>query len=199
MSGWKVVVQHFRRVPVRGDYIDLLPYAPAHSNAVVRLRNLPEVRYFLNQDFESTLESQQAWAEDYFKRSNDIFWVLQDKLGMVVGCNRLYDISADVLEKGSLIVDPKFSRASPIALEADLRVLRVAFFEIGVEAVITRTRDDNIKMRSMNARFGFKEISRTDVRGVEFPIYSLRKHEFCPDAFESILSHWRRRIERKKP
>jgi len=198
MTGIASQVEKFRRISIQGACIDLVPYVPDYALTVVRLRNLPDVRYFLNQEIESTLDLQETWYENYAKRDDDIFWVLKDKSGIVVGCNRIYDMYPKVLEKGSLIVDPDFGRSLPIALEADLLALQFAFFEIGVGTVITRTRDDNIKMQSINSRFGFKETGQEILRGVPYLVYSLTKEDFSPEPFESIIKHWSRRNERRK-
>lgn len=198
MNRIETIVEYYRRQAIQGACVDLVPYGPEHAEAVVRLRNLPDVRYFLNQTFESTPETQAMWYQGYMARTNDIFWILKDKSGQVVGCNRLYQISATQVEKGSLIVNPDFGRASPIALEADLRALQVAFDHLGVSVTITRTREDNVKMQSMNARFGFKQAGLDHLLGVPYPIFSLARVDFQPTAFESILEYWSNRDERRK-
>jgi RimJ/RimL family protein N-acetyltransferase len=197
MSSVESVVGRLRGGAIVGSCIDLLPYEAADAAAVVRLRNITEVRYFLNQEQASTLDSQLAWTSAYLQRRNDIFWILKDKTGQVVGCNRLYDISADVLEKGSLIVDQEFARGLPIALEADLLALRCAFADFGVGHVLTRTRYDNVKMQSMNLRLGFREIGSEMLRGVQYTVHRLDKADFRPGPFENIVNHWSKRNERR--
>ena len=197
MQTLEQLTRHFRRTPVFGSCVDLVPYAAEDAAAIVRLRNLPEVRYFMNQDGESTVATQDAWHHDYLERSGDLFWVVRNKAGATVGCNRLYNISTDSAEKGSQIVDPEYGRSSPIALEADMLAMKLAFNEFGVRTVIYRTREDNVKVQAMNARFGFREAGEEDLRGVRYFIYRLEREDFHPEAFDGIIAHWSGRSGRR--
>lgn len=191
-------VNRFRNVVIEGKCIDLVPYEPKYAEPVVRLRNLPSVRYFLNQHHESTPASQHAWYSGYLNRHNDIFWVIKSKDGRFLGCNRLYDITPTALEKGSLIVAPEVSQTLPAALEADLLGLRCAFSDLGVETVITKTRHDNVKMQSINTRFGFQAGCMENVGDIQYSVSSLSKSAFAPEKFEIIINHWSKRHERPR-
>lgn len=191
-------VNRFRNLVIEGKCIDLVPYEPRYAKPVVRLRNLPSVRYFLNQDHESTPASQHAWYSEYLDRHDDIFWVIKAKDGRFLGCNRLYDITPTALEKGSLIVAPEVAQTLPAALEADLLGLRCAFAGLGVETVITKTRHDNVKMQSINTRLGFQAVGMENVRGIPYSVSSLSKSAFGPEKFEIIINHWSKRHERPR-
>lgn len=197
MKSLEEIVAHYRKTPIRGKCVDLVPFLPEHAPAIVELRNSPEARYFLNQGHESTIESQMAWYEGYSKRKNDIFWVIQDKTGNVVGCNRLYDISEKSAEKGSQIVDQRFTRLAPIAIEADLAVIKLAF-DMNVESVLARIRHDNPKVHSMNEKMGFRRVSEDPVNGVLYYIFKLEKDSFRPEKLDQLIDYWSQRSERAK-
>jgi RimJ/RimL family protein N-acetyltransferase len=199
VSDIATTVAALRATRIEGLCVNLVPYAAEHAAKVVRLRNFPDVRHFLNQSSVSTIESQAAWHASYLQRRDDIFWMIEDKVGRTLGCNRLYDISAQRLEKGSLIVDPDLARGGPFALEADLLALECAFRRLAVASVITRTMPDNLKMQSMNARLGFvPQLVATgqearDERGLH--LFELRPERFKPAAFAKLIQYWSKRNE----
>lgn len=197
MQGRESLVAHYRATPIVGACVTLLPYGPAHAEAVVRLRNLPEVRYFLNQGAPSTMATQAAWAQGYRSRQDDLFWVLVDRAGAVVGCNRLYDIGREHAEKGSQIVDPLHARIGPFALEADLLAIRLAFEVFGVSAVLARVRQDNDKVLSMNRRMGFAPVA-TELRNeVPFTVLRLDRAAFQPAPLDRLVEYWSQRHEHR--
>ena len=71
---------------IRGYFIDLYPYVPGHSEAIVRLRNQEKSFYYMNQKRVSEVNSQYKWYNIYFLRNNDIYWCICKKQGEVVGC-----------------------------------------------------------------------------------------------------------------
>ena len=194
-----LTVAALRHTRIEGLCVDLVPYTAEHAGEVARLRNFPDVRHFLNQAFESTVESQNAWHAGYLQRSGDLFWMIEDKAGRVLGCNRLYDIGQDCVEKGSLIVDPNLARGGPFALEADLLALSCAFGRLSLSSVITRTMPDNLKMQSMNARLGFlplvDEAGQAARDGRDQQIFELRPERFKPAAFAKLIQYWSKRNE----
>lgn len=191
------VVAQLRSKVIIGSCIDFIPYSSEYASDIVRLRNLPDVQYFLNQSEKSTLEAQLAWSESYSQKKNDIFWILKNKSGRVVGCNRLYDINKLSAEKGSLIVDPEYARSMPIALEADVRVIKIAFSELNLYELVTAVRLENSKMLSINSRFGFSEIDKESIRGVAYSRSQLLRDSFDPLKFETIINHWSKRNEHR--
>ena len=192
------LVAHYRQTPIIGALITLRPYGPEHAEAVVDLRNRPEARYFLNQLPPSTLDTQHRWYEGYLTRTNDLMWVIEDRQGMVVGCNRLYDIRDGVAEKGSQIVDAVAGRSAPIALEADLLAIKLAFQALGTDAVVARVRKDNEKVLSMNQRMGFRVVAAEEINGAMFELLRLERAAFAPAPLDQLINYWSRRDERRK-
>lgn len=190
------LISYYRTVAIPGRMVDLVPYAAEHHQHVVELRNLPAVRQFMNLDSDATLSTQQRWYGSYQKRSDDLYWVIVAKSRQVVGTNRIYDITGDQLEKGSLIIDPDAARLGPFALEAELLLIRFVFDVLTIPRIITAIATDNVKMLSINARFGFKPVGQRVVRGKEFLVFELRRYDFNPRPLESVVDHWSKRHER---
>ena len=188
-------IARYRQEPLRGRIVDLVPYIADHHARVVELRNSPKACYFLHKETALTLAMQRQWYADYLRRSDDLYWVVAAKSGQIIGTNRIYDISADQLEKGSLVIDEEFARGAPYALESDLLAMRFAFDVLRVQRIITAVRADNAKMQSMNARFGFRQTGERLVRGVSYPVYELEHGDFEPRPFASIIDYWSTRRE----
>ena len=194
-NGFICKINHYRKNIISGKCIDLIPYSTQYAEYVVGLRNIPSSRFFLNQQFTSTLATQQCWYDNYLKTDNDIFWVICDKTGRTVGINRLYDITHEGAQKGSLIVEEQFSKVLPIALEADLLLIKLAFYKLNLNYITTIVRNENPKMISMNSRIGFQKTDSMYVREVEYGCYKLDKCNFIPTKLESIVNHWGARNE----
>ena len=191
-------IHALRRQGIRGKCIDFIPYTAEFASDVVRLRKLPEARHFMSQAAPSTLSTQSAWHQGYLERSNDLFWLMLDKGGAVLGCNLLYDISSEVAEKGSLIVDQQSARTAPVALEGDLLILKFAFEELGLRHVITTVRQDNAKVLSMNERLGFMPVASKSVGGVSYNVLTPERARFEPGRFDQVVDYWSTRHEHRK-
>jgi len=76
-------------------------------------------------------------------------------------------------------------------------LLRIAFEDLGVARIKTIVRSENEKMISMNARLGFERCGVRDVRGVSYDEYDLKPEALDAGPLDAILTHWRRRNERR--
>lgn len=114
----KNIVEKYRHENIEGQIVDLSPVAEADLSDIIRLRNHPKMMYYLNQSQELTLTSQREWYDKYLQRNNDLYWTIKDKSGLVIGTNRLYDITSDRCEQGSLMVDNNYAMTAPYAAEA---------------------------------------------------------------------------------
>lgn len=187
-------VRRQRNAVIIGDCIDMIPYGAAYDTEVVRLRNLPEVRYFMNLAEPANIEDQSIWRAGYESRENDVMWLLRDKSGRFCGTNRLYEINKSSAEKGSQIVDPQFARSVPAALESEVRIINIAFNVFNVHEVVATIREDNDKVKSMNTRLGFITDGDLEIRGIKYLRYVLPRRSWDPLPFKTILSHWAKRF-----
>jgi len=189
-------VARYRGVAIRGRTVDLVPYGPRHHERVVVLRNLAAAREYMNLGFDATLETQQRWYESYRTRQDDIYWVLSGKKDAeIVGTTRIYDMTVDQVEKGSLIVDPRMARLGPFALEAELLLIKFVFDELGIPKIVTAIATDNHNMLSINSRFGFVPAGRRDIRGKDYLVFELQRGQFDSRKLDAIVDHWSTRHE----
>jgi len=187
------LVAQYRRVPLRGRTITLVPYEARHAGEVVRLRNDARVRHYLHQPEELTLEQQLRWTASYSNRRDDLYWLVEHQ-GRFIGTNRLYGIGPTQAEKGSQIIEESVAAAGPFALESDLMLLHFAFETLRVEKVLAVIRSDSGKVLSMNRRFGFRDAALRTVRAVEFRELVLEAARFDPARLDALVSYWSNRV-----
>ena len=184
------IVAEYRQKDLTGKIVDMSPVVEKDLADIIRMRNDPKMMYYLNQPMEITLDSQKAWFEKYRERMDDLYWTIKGKDGLVVGTNRLYDITADKCVQGSLMVDTRYSRTAPYAAEAIMLSLDFAFGVLGVETIVNEDRYDNKNMNSLSRRFGFNFLRETHIRGVAYNYYELQKGTYKRDEIEEILNLW---------
>lgn len=186
----KNIVEKYRHENIEGQIVDLSPVAEADLSDIIRLRNHPKMMYYLNQSQELTLTSQREWYDKYLQRNNDLYWTIKDKSGLVIGTNRLYDITSDRCEQGSLMVDNNYAMTAPYAAEAIMLSLDFAFDVLRMHAIINENRYDNKNMNSISRRFGFKFIRKTNIRGISYNYYELYKENYRKEAVEDLIRLW---------
>lgn len=186
------IVSEYRGKTIYGDFIDLVPFNESHFSDVVRIRNQPKSKYFLNQDFDLTVEMQSEWYKDYLKRDNDIYWVIFDKSGTPIGTERLYDITSNSCEEGSTIIDEAYAMKGPYSVEAILLAMDFGFKLLNVKSIINTDRVDNKNMNSISQKVGFQLLKQIEIRGATYNYYELTEENYQRDKLEKILSFWKR-------
>lgn len=199
IAPWPTVadaVRALRGRVLQGAVVDLVPYAAAHHDAVISMRNTERATYFLHQPAPLTRESQANWFASYQTKTDDLQWAICDKQGAVVGATALYGIAADRsrAEKGRLVVDDARAREAPFALEAELLLLDLAFGPLALARIDTCVRHDNAVMQSLNARLGFVRTGAHDIRGVEYYDYALTPDQYVPAALHATVRRWAQRL-----
>ena len=184
------IVAEYRQKDLTGKIVDMSPVTEKDLVDIIRMRNDPKMMYYLNQPMEITLDSQKAWFEKYRERTDDLYWTIKDKNGMVVGTNRLYDITADKCVQGSLMVDTRYSRTAPYAAEAIMLSLDFAFETLSVQTIVNEDRHDNKNMNSLSRRFGFQLLRETDIRGIAYNYYELQREMYKRNEILEVLNLW---------
>lgn len=184
------IIREYRNKTIEGKCIDLVPLEESMLENVVRLRNQDKSVYFLNQGELLTLDMQKSWFQKYLERMDDIYWAVYDKEDNFVGTMRLYEITDDKCVQGSFIIDEKYAKGAPYALEAELLSIKFAFEVLKINKIINEDRADNANMNSLTKRLGFEFIKDTNVRGVDYKYYELYQDNFKSKKIEAVLDYW---------
>ena len=180
--------EHIR--PLIGKTVDLLPFAPEHAEATAKLRNAPNARAFFDQAELSTKESQEAYFKLYAQKDDDLYWVIADKTGAIVGATALYGLTPQTGEKGRQILDETASKRGPFALEAELLLISFALDELKISEVTAVIRPDNLKVINLNKRMGFQHIGPYELRGRMYEKYRLDPKDYSPGDFAPLIDYW---------
>lgn len=190
MSRIEDTIAEYRTKDLSGKIVDLSPVKKEDLSSIVRMRNDSKMMYYLNQPKEITMDSQKVWYSKYEERTDDLYWTIKDKSGLVIGTNRLYDITEDKCIQGSLMIDTQYSRTAPFAVEGILLSLDFAFDVLGVTTIVNENRHDNKNMNSLSRRFGFQFLRETDIRGVAYNYYELQPDTYKRDVVMEVLDLW---------
>ncbi len=190
MNRIKDIVTEYRNKDITGSVINLSPLNDSDLANVVRMRNHPKMMYYFNQAQKITLDSQIDWYMKYIQRDDDLYWVIKDKSGHVIGTNRLYAITQERCEQGSLMIDYTYAMGAPYAAEAILLSLNFAFDKLGVHIVVNENRHDNKNMNSITKRFGFKFIRENNIRGIIYNYYELYPENYKKNDIEELIQLW---------
>jgi RimJ/RimL family protein N-acetyltransferase len=123
---------------------------------ILTLRSDPVRSRYLHE-VSPDVKDQVAWIERYFERAGDYYFIVEDaRSGEPQGTIGLYDIAPDAktAEWGRWIVKPD----SMAALESVWLISEVAFSQLGLESIVSRTLAENPRVASFHESFGASRV-----------------------------------------
>ena len=190
------ILKKLKNQKIIGKIIDLEPCQEKHLDFIVNLRNKSNVKYFLSQKSSITFGMQLRWYQDYSKRINDLYYIIQDKKGKCLGTISLYNIDFELntAEKGRKIVDEKYTLTKPIALESDILIFELAFEKLELSSLFSIVKKDNIKVINLNKRYGFYQTGENIIRNDSYLIFQLNRNDAYKQ-YSHIIEHWNKKHE----
>jgi len=187
-------VNNLKRIPnISGEIVDLIPYCSDYDEDIIRIRNLKDSKYYLSQNNNLEIKDQKKWAAEYFFKENDYYWIIICKeTKQFIGTTSLYELKNNIIEKGRLVVDPEVSLRKPYVLESEILILDFAFKKLNVEKVITYNKEDNLKMQSINKRFGFEKTHSVNINGNNYFGFLLNKENVTYTKLKKVIKMWSR-------
>lgn len=186
-------IAHLRDAQLAGGSVVFTPYAAAYAEALRELRNLPHNQLHLAQNGPLGAEQQAAWAEAYFRRDDDLCWILLTPGGDFAGAISLYDITPAGGETGRLVLREDLARTTPMLAECELMVQWLAFGWLQLAVLRARVQPANAKMVTMHQRLGFRIAGPAEIRGVPYLALELAAADYRPEPHARVLRHWRSR------
>ncbi len=172
------LVQEYREKTILGKSIELVPLKECFFEDVIRMRNQKDSTYFLNQQHDLTMEMQRKWYAEYLSRNNDLYWLVCNKQGDVVGTISIYEIDQEKCNRGRAIIDEKRRMEKPYAFEAFILSTKFAFDILGVNTIVNANKIDNAVMNSISHTIGYDVLKEVEIRGVKHYYYELNKETF---------------------
>lgn len=180
-------IMKYREKIIEGKCIDLVPVKKELLPKIIELRNQERSRYFFNQSEILTLEIQKKWYEEYLKRDNDVYWCIRNRENIIVGTVRLYNITENSCDHGSVMIDETYSMGMPYALEAEILSLEFAFYTLKVKQIFNDDRHDNKMMNSISKKMGFVFQNVIDIGGVPYNHYILEEKNLKTEKYKAAL------------
>lgn len=188
------IIDEYRNKKIIGKCIDLIPFTLDNVENVVSIRNKDRNKYFLNQTYEISVQSQTEWYQRYIERHNDIYWCIYNKEAQFVGTIRIYDIDDenDICDQGSFMIDEEIGTGTPYALEAEILTLDFIFEKLKIAKVINEDRADNKVMNNLTKKIGFIFEKKTIINGVDYNYYLLNYDNYKNnrEKFQTVIDYW---------
>jgi len=102
---------------------------------------------------------QVSWLNDYAKKTDQAYFIIESTEGAPLGTVRLYDAQADSFCWGSWIL--KDGAAQPAAIESALMVYSYATDHLGFRAAHFDVRKGNLNVCRFHERFGAERVGET--------------------------------------
>lgn len=187
-------ITEYRKKGLEGKLVDLLPISRNDSENIVKLRNKEKNLLFLSQQKKINVEEQNKWYDAYVVRDNDIYWCIHNKWNQFIGTTRLYNINEgeDICEHGSFIIDDKYAKNAPYALEAFILTLDFAFDVLHIGHVCNACRMDNQVINSLSQEIGFSIQKKIVSDNVEYNCYLLDYNNYIKhrSMFQKIVDYF---------
>jgi RimJ/RimL family protein N-acetyltransferase len=107
------------------------------------------------------MSKQIAWLEDYARKADQAYFIIEDRLGESLGCVRLYDPQGDSFCWGSWIL--KSSAPQSAAIESALMVYAYALDHLGFRQAHFDVRKGNESVWQFHERFGAERTGETEL------------------------------------
>lgn len=179
-----------KNICLNGRVCSLIPIMKKDLPLVVELRNREKNKYFLNQKHDITIAMQEDWYREYQRRENDIYWGIWKNENIFIGTIRLYNIESDICEEGSCIVDERYAKEAPYALEAKYLLAMYAFRTLGIRQMINEIKVDNKVMRSLAKQQGYRLSKQVEIDGTPYLYMILDADLFAEEKINRILNYW---------
>lgn len=105
------------------------------------------------------IEKQIQWLKNYADRSDQAYFIIEEKSGGEIGVVRLYDEHGDSFCWGSWII--KNNAPQSAAIESALIIYAYAISHLGFNQAHFDIRKDNKKVWKFHERFGARRIGET--------------------------------------
>lgn len=144
---------------VKGRALTFRDATSADATFILSLRtDIKKSKYLSNTSPE--LERQISWLEDYAKRNDQVYFIIENQSGEALGTVRLYDPQGFSFCWGSWIL--KDGAPQSAAIESALMVYAYAIKHLGFNQSHFDVRKKNKGVWLFHERFGAERIGETD-------------------------------------
>lgn len=119
---------------------------------IIHFRNLPEIRKWMNNSDEISLESHLHFIENLRNCDNRFYFAILSK-GNYIGSIYIIKVSDSCWERGLYMCPEKQSRGITVKIESAF--LRRLYFSFGIRTIIAEVKKDNEKSNAYHNKAGY--------------------------------------------
>ncbi|TLE11409.1 GNAT family N-acetyltransferase [Helicobacter bilis] len=164
------MAQIIREEELQGKYVNLREITLADAAFVVALRCSSKAK-FLNPT-KNDVGLQEQYIENYFKKNDEWYFIVEDKQGKALGTIRIYNVSGKQFEGGSWLMLE--SATTFQSLEGEYLLKHYAYYVLGFNKNCFEVRKANKKVVQYHKFCGSRIIGETDIDY----LFELTKDEF---------------------
>jgi len=188
---FKEKMAYLRSNVFHGRTIDIHPYGMEYVDDIIRIRNQPEVKYFLLQDHDITLEQQTAWIKKYEERDDEAGLIIKNKRGEVIGINFFidYDPATNSMDYARGTFDLARIMGMPYALDTFSMLIDLYFDTLKFDLLRTAVKMDNIRLLKFYKKMNWSFVRSITLRGHEYQYLELRPGQSMHKVYAHLIEH----------
>jgi len=187
----KEKIAYLRSNIFHGRTIDMYPYGLEFVDDIIRIRNQPEVKYFLQQEHDLTRESQIAWMKKYEERENEAGFVIKNKRGDAIGINFFsdYDPVTDSMDYGRGTFDLTKIMGMPYVLDTYSTMMDLYFDTLKFDLCRSFIKMDNHRLLKFYKKMNWSFVREITVRGHAYQYLELRTGQSMHKVYNHLIQH----------
>lgn len=134
------------------------------------------------------VRSQQAWLKNYTNCEDQVYFIIEDKVGKPIGTVRLYDVKADSFCWGSWIIMKDAPKNA--AIESALMVYSYAIEYLGFKQSHFDVRKGNERVWRFHERFGAERTGEAEfdyLYKISYKSITASRHKYNKFLPESVV------------
>ena len=188
---FKEKMTYLRSNIFHGRTIDIHPYGMEYVDDIIRIRNQPEVKYFLLQDHDITREQQIAWIKKYEGRDDEAGLIIKNKRGEVIGINFFidYDPATNSMDYARGTFDLARIMGMPYALDTFTVLMDLYFDTLKFDLLRTAVKMDNHRLLKFYKKMNWSFVRPIILRDHEYQYLELRPGQSMHKVYAHLIEH----------
>ncbi len=141
------------RRDINGKKVTLRCINSTDAEFIVAIRSDPDLNELSTGAI--SIDIHRKWYEEYLEKENDVYWVVLNQItGEKIGTTALYniDLNSNKAESGRTILLRQYR---DLALDTLYAVFVYAFYEIGLNKIYAKVREDEKSILRFDQKIGF--------------------------------------------
>jgi RimJ/RimL family protein N-acetyltransferase len=192
---FKEKIAYLRSTVFVGKIVDFHPYGMEYLEDIIRIRNQPEVKYFLAQSHDITAAQQMEWIKSYEKKDDEFGFIVKNKRNEVVGINFCfnYDPQTNSMEMGRGTFDLARLMGMAYTLDTITMTTDLFFDFLQMDLLTSVIKSDNIRLLRFFRKMNWTNTGNCIIRDTKYEKLELRNGQSMHKSYTHILDQRRQK------